>query len=97
MRRFEERFARDDRQVTLRSLTTFLFFRFAIWGTGVTFGALPQAPLREFFPQTPIFASRRVEERFALNDRQVTLRSLTAFFFFRFAIWGTGVTLGLPP
>ena len=27
-------------QVSLRSLTTFFFFRFAIWGTGGTFGAL---------------------------------------------------------
>ena len=42
------------RQVTLRSLTTFSLFRFALGDDW----AAAQTCLREFFPQTPISASR---------------------------------------
>ena len=77
---------------TLRSLIL-AFMRFAIWGMGGTFGALPQAPLRGFSPQTPIFASRRLKAAFVESG---TLRSLILAFMC-FAILGTGVTLGCRP
>ena len=48
------------RQVTLRSLTAFSLFRFALGNVW----AAAQTCLREFFPQTPISASRRLKAAF---------------------------------
>ena len=48
------------RQVSLLSLTTFSLFRFALGNDW----AAAQTCLREFFPQTPISASRRLKVAF---------------------------------
>ena len=48
------------RQVSLRSLTVFSLFRFALGDDW----AAAQTCLREFFPQTPISASRRLKAAF---------------------------------
>ena len=44
-----------DRQGSLRSLTAFPFYRFAMGDDG---GLPPDPCLRDFIPQTPFFASR---------------------------------------
>ena len=71
----------DDRQVTLPSLTVFSFLLCDLGDGRVTFGALPQAPARNFVPCTlsPLRGGFKVG--FARDDRQVTLRSLTVFSF----------------
>ena len=45
----------SDRQGSLRSLTAFPFYRFAMGDDG---GLAPCPCLRDFIPQTPFFASR---------------------------------------
>ena len=63
-----------------------------LWGWGDVWDCRPKPRLGISSPN-PIFASRRFKAAFAESG---TLRSLILAFM-RFAIWGTGVTLGCRP
>ena len=77
-------------QNALHSALKLRFFR----GVG-TFGALPQAPLRGFSPQTPISASRRFKE--GLEESGDASLPDSCFFKSLRDFWGYGVTLGCRP
>ena len=46
---------------------------------GETIGALPQTPLRDFIPQTPFFASRRLKYAFLNRNTKPKKEKETAF------------------